>query len=67
VRASTWVRDSHELFDYESANLRRKVLEFNQSKSIIRHDDELSEVAESDLFRRNGEAMLNRLKDYMLK
>lgn len=27
LKASTWQRDSHELFDYESPNLRRKTIE----------------------------------------
>jgi hypothetical protein len=45
LKASTWQRDSHELFDYESPNLRRKTIEINQPISLIRDtrnlDDEV--------------------------
>jgi|688.fasta_scaffold405878_1 hypothetical protein len=36
LKASTWLRDSHELFDYESPNLKRKVIDISNSCSLVR-------------------------------
>ena len=34
VRASTWERDSHELYDYESALVKRKTIDLNYSGKL---------------------------------
>ena len=32
LKVSTWLRDSHELFDYESINLKKEVIELEDSR-----------------------------------
>lgn len=36
LKVSTWQRDSHELFDYESPNLRRKNFDLSQACGLTR-------------------------------
>ena len=66
------MRDSHELFDYESNNLKRKQFDFNQSGThpcythsaivgILRKDDELSTINEKDLFAKNSRALFKKM------
>jgi hypothetical protein len=59
LKASTWQRDSHELFDYESPNLRRKTLEIHMSTSLIRNEsDEILEVPLADIIKQNKKSIL---------
>ena len=59
LKASTWQRDSHELFDYESPNLRRKTLEIHQSVSLIRNEqDEINEVLAADIIKLNKKSII---------
>eukprot|EP00347_Sterkiella_histriomuscorum_P013486 403364531 len=47
VKTSTWVRDSHELFDYESPHLMKKTFKIHHLLSgIQRNDNEISVVSE---------------------
>ena len=59
LKASTWQRDSHELFDYESPNLRRKTIEIHLSSSLIRNKtDEILEVPVADIIKQNKKSIL---------
>lgn len=59
LKASTWQRDSHELFDYESPNLRRKTIEIHSSVSLIRNEqDEINEVLAADIIKQNKKSIL---------
>ena len=51
MKCSTWLRDSHELFDYESVNLRRNNVDLNQGHGVARVGDEVVMVAERDYLR----------------
>lgn len=55
------MRDSHELYDYENTNMKRKSFDTNLSSKfflitnycavgILRNDDELSSISERDYF-----------------
>ena len=35
IKTSTWVRDSHELFDYESPNLLKKTFKIQHSSKPL--------------------------------
>jgi len=62
MRASTWQRDSHELFDYESPNLRRKTLELNQATSLTRDpDDEINQIIAADVIKSNKKVLTTAL------
>lgn len=44
IKTSTWSRDSHDLFDYESMDLHRHTFEITQQRfSLVRHKDHLVE------------------------
>jgi hypothetical protein len=46
VKALTWFRDSHGLFDYESFQLTKNTLKIEGDSTIIRYGDELSVKSE---------------------
>ena len=46
VKASTWLRDSQELFDYDTSNLQHEVLKLSDSGYIIRRGNAVSYQAE---------------------
>lgn len=36
MRAATWTRDSHGLFDYESSHILKKILTTHQTRILVR-------------------------------
>ena len=70
---STWQRDSHELFDFESTNLKRRNLVFDNSSKFnnlnITHldgifrsrDNEISTALERDYFMANRQYLEEKL------
>ena len=72
VKASTWLRDSQELFDYDTSNLQHDVLKLHDSGYIIRRGNEifcqaeLSSPSETRLLRiveNDGEFLVCPLKE----
>lgn len=62
IKTSTWVRDSHELFDYESPHLMKRTFKIQHSSNhhikkltnhnlggVIRDDTEMSVVSEREM------------------
>ena len=44
MKTSTWVRDSHELFDYETPHLIKKTFKINTNSGILtREENDLKE------------------------
>jgi hypothetical protein len=41
MKVSTWGRDSHNLFDYESKNLNQQTITINNEIVVMRHGNEL--------------------------
>jgi hypothetical protein len=59
LRASTWQRDSHELFDYESPNIQRRALVITNPTALLRDEnDDLTEVAASDVIKTNKHRLM---------
>ena len=64
LRCSTWQRDSHALFDYESANLLRTQFDFTSPVSIFRDsNDHLHETPTADLVKARKKHILQTLKN----
>lgn len=54
LKVSTWQRDSHELFDYESPNLRRKNFDVHAPASLTRNkNDEVGQISQQEVVRQN--------------
>jgi len=53
VKALTWLRDSHGLFDYESFQLVKNTLKAEGNSTIVRYGDEVS--LKNDLCPESGE------------
>ena len=45
LRAVTWHRDSHGLFDYESKAINKRSLKIQSHSKIVRAEDEVDVVA----------------------
>lgn len=44
IKAKTWTRDSHGLFDYESNTVKENILLVQNPTKIIRHRHEIKEI-----------------------
>ena len=59
LRASTWQRDSHELFDYESPNIRRRAIVItNPTSLLLDENDDIFEVTASDVIKTNKHRLM---------
>ena len=64
LRCSTWQRDSHALFDYESANLLRTQFDVTQPLSLFRDsNDHLNESPTPDFVKARKKHILSTLKN----
>ncbi|CDW75312.1 fha domain [Stylonychia lemnae] len=48
IKTSTWVRDSHELFDYESPNLMKRTFKLINTSDIKREENDISIINRQD-------------------
>jgi hypothetical protein len=48
MKALTWTRESHGLFDYESSSIKKKDLKFDASTQIVRIGDIVESVAHQE-------------------
>ena len=65
LKASTWQRDSHELFDYESPNLRRKILDIQSACSLVKEGaDEIGMVALPEVIKNNKKVLSSGIIKY---
>lgn len=44
IRAHTWARDSHGLFDYESSKVSKSTIKTASASYLLRKDNEISHV-----------------------
>lgn len=74
MRAVTWGRDSHGLFDYESRSISKKNLKILNSCKLIRVDDQIEQYAPNTELQTLGDSATTILnlqadesKDYLIQ